>query len=285
MTGKVVQEFPAPRGEVYLAAWSPDGKTIVTAGWTLELRDVATGALLLQWAPPTSLAINSIAFSPDSKTLAVGDHDGTIWIFDLPAVGQPRSFKEDRGAIIGLAFHPGGSYLASVGHDGPLRLWDIPASHPVASVGIGVARGAVAVAFHPGGRLLAVAECGLEIWPAIQLWDVSSPSHPTRIGKLSKGLHQSTIVGLRFAPSGKYLISAGEEGLVCFWDVDTRAPMHPLRHLYATHALDLSANGTALAVAGNNDWVVIWDLLRSTDPSASHAGARSAFPSDAPLPR
>ena len=68
--------------------------------------------------------IYSVAFSPDSKTLASSSRDGTIWLWNA-VTGVPK------GRLIGhtdhvksVVFSPDGTMLASGSWDNTVRLWD-----------------------------------------------------------------------------------------------------------------------------------------------------------------
>ena len=71
-------------------------------------------------------AINSVAFSPDGRTLATSSDDHTVRLWDA-AAGSPRGILEGHiDEVDGLAFSPDGR-LASSAWDKTIRLWD-PAS-------------------------------------------------------------------------------------------------------------------------------------------------------------
>lgn len=118
-------EYAAP-SDLMTFAVSPDGKWIAAfaADGTLLLWDAET------WhrrEPITnykvSLGTDSLAFSPDSSLLVVGDANGLIQIFDDHS-GLVVKKIQDRDWVEQFAFCSDGSHLATWNHKG-ITVWDI----------------------------------------------------------------------------------------------------------------------------------------------------------------
>src|SRR5262249_49195227 len=131
--GKELRRLRAHTGGVTTMGFTPDGKTLATAGGfdkTIILWDVAAGkerAILKRHTEP----IRSLAVSPEGKTLASGDWKGTIKWWDVATGKERQSYSGHLGWVTSLAFTRDGTTLISAGSDGTVKLWDvkIPDSH------------------------------------------------------------------------------------------------------------------------------------------------------------
>ena len=68
----------------------------------------------------------SVAFSPDSRTLATGGNDTTIKLWNLASLQQTATLRGHSGPVDGLAFSQDGTLLVSASGDGTARLWRAP---------------------------------------------------------------------------------------------------------------------------------------------------------------
>jgi WD40 repeat protein len=124
--GKELRRLRAHTGGVNTMGFTPDGKTLATAGGfdkTIILWDVAAGkerAILKRHTEP----IRSLAVSPQGKTLASGDWKGTIKWWDVATGKEHRSYSGHLGWVTSLAFTRDGATLVSAGSDGTVKLWD-----------------------------------------------------------------------------------------------------------------------------------------------------------------
>lgn len=212
--------------------------------------------------------VRAVAFSPDGRTFASADFDGTLRFWDLDArrpVGAP--LPEQIGEVWSIAFSPDGRTLAVAGTDGTLRLWDVSARRPIVSTR---GRGGVrAVAFSPDGRLLAAGgDDG-----TVRLLD------PRTLRPLGAPLQaRARIISVAFSPDGRTLASAGYDQTVRLWHVRSRRQIAELRGRAGGPLLRVafSPDGRMLASSSLDGTVRLWNVRSRSAlgaPLDAHAGA------------
>ena len=147
------------------------------AAWRINPSSDARYAMLAAAALPGSgiLADNtgtvfSVAFSPDGKTLAAGDLDGTVRLWDVATRRQLGSpLTSPTGTVQSVAFSPDGKTLASGSADGTVRLWDVATRRQLGSPLTSPTGTAESVAFSPDGKTLASGSAD----GTVRLWDVA----------------------------------------------------------------------------------------------------------------
>jgi WD40 repeat protein len=106
-------------------AFSPHAKHVALIKETgLEIDVLTVGTYQAQTQLSAGVELYSVAFSPDGRSLAAGDLDGNIHLWDVQGNYRHR-FAGHSEPVTGLAFSEDGRRLASTSEDRTAIVWDL----------------------------------------------------------------------------------------------------------------------------------------------------------------
>jgi WD40 repeat protein len=184
-------------------------RVFLCTGITLLLTACASGPAA---EPPAVIHANAhsggsvVAFSQSGELLASGGWEGTVRLWQMPAGGQVRHWRDHADSVNGIAFLDGDRQLVTGGFDGKLVRRDVagqvqqvittpaPVTHLVADPG--------------KDRVLTGHSDG-----AVRLW---------RLGDFSllqeRVLHRGTVKAVAIDPHAARYASGGADGRVFVWE-------------------------------------------------------------------
>jgi len=219
---------------------------------------------------PEQVRAQSIAWSPDGRTIFAGDLFGDIRTWDA-ATGRPGALLPEKSTkwVSALALSPDGLTLASAGHDGALWLRDAHDGRVRQRLTErdGPATGLLAIHFNPDGRVLhAVTRSGTFL-----SWDLPAgrPAGPPRSGPAA--------FCAAFSPDGRVYAVCGADGRTHLLTTATGLPVSPPLPGPAT-GLAFSPDSRTLAAGFGNGSFALFDAATGAprgEPVQAAAGAVS----------
>jgi eukaryotic-like serine/threonine-protein kinase len=242
------RELRGPEGSVQVLALSRDGTRVAAGGryGTVWLWDVATGAAT-RLEGHDEAGIRELAFSPDGRRLASAGADHTIRLWDV-ATGKSEVLRGHQDAVFTVEFDRAGALLFSAAADGTVRIWSVGDKTASATQVLGGNGPAFLARMSADGRTVVTTTGSL-----IRRWQVGG------LGGALRG-HRGEVTEVEFAPSGRYLVSAGEDWTVRLWPLgkDAAPPVVLKGHQSDIQALVVSPDSRFFASVDGFHVVRLW---------------------------
>lgn len=258
---------------VYKVAWSPDGMYIAVGshgpGDTVQIIDTRTWRVIHKWNPDPSSIVASLAWSPDSKKLAISVRDILIWDITTNTSIVRLTLLSQAGS---LSWSPDGKYLAfSYAPDMSKAINELAVVWEIAK-GSGPTTGQnttnltdtneliQGLAWSPNGKYLAVGSSD----KTVKVWDMNSRQKiSTLIG------HTDGVESVTWSPDSERLAAGSSDMSIIVWDLASGKQIAAFKHPDVVNDVAWSPDGQLLASGCVDHNVYIWDVASGGDSQPS----------------
>jgi WD40 repeat protein len=196
----------------------------------------------------------SVAFSPDSQSLAVGYDDekgadrAVLQIWDVRTRSVKATLSGHHGMVSAVAYSPDGRTLASASYDRTIKLWDV-ADGRVRTTLTGHTGDVRCLAFSPDGRTIISGSKDR----SVKAWNVATG---TAIATYSG--NENWVSYVAYAPDGKKF-AMPRNGTVCLHESSTGKPILSITDAAPLRSFTFAPDGLTLAASREKGGVGIWD--------------------------
>jgi WD40 repeat protein len=254
--------------------FDPTGRWLASVGadgavhlWNMDSGDLAT---VLQGAPESAPTFSyCLAFTTDGSSLAAGNTNGTVTLWDVSSRAHRHTFRINDWSIKCLSFSPDGLLLATASTDHGIALWDVETLRRRCTLSE-ISSAVNCIAFSRDGLSL-VAACADG---TATVWRVSS-------GAIIRNLDapktfNRDIVGIVLSTDARVLAIRSPDSGLALWHVATERWLEPpsmCRNRVVT--LASSPLGETFAWGATDGTIELWDSAGGRRRSAwrGHAGA------------
>lgn len=222
----------------------PDGRTLIVGGEasTISIWDLTASPTprikgeLSSQAP----ACYALAISPDSKICFSCCSDGNIAVWDVHNHQLVRQFQGHTDGASCIDISPDGTRIFTGGLDNTVRTWDVREGRQLSQHDF--SSQIFSLGYCPSGEWLAV---GMESSHVEVL-------HNTKPDKYQLHLHESCVLSLKFAHSGKWFVSTGKDNYLNAWRTPYGASIFQSKETSSVLSCDISCDEKFI-VTGSGD--------------------------------
>ncbi|MBI1279669.1 MAG: hypothetical protein GC179_16190 [Anaerolineaceae bacterium] len=195
--------------------------------------------------------VESIAFSPDGKWLAVGSSDGIVKLWNVATGESGLELKGHTNGATSVAFGSGGYSIAVGTANGEVRLWDATSGESYGFLQKHDTR-VESVAFTDGFLVASGALDG-----SVKLWDIAMGKEQPALAEKDE---LAPVGSVAFSPDGAKL-AVGAGSTIKLWDITAgTAPTVLETEISKIATLSFSPDGTSLVYGGAGTAAWVWDL-------------------------
>jgi WD40 repeat protein/tRNA A-37 threonylcarbamoyl transferase component Bud32 len=254
-------------GILWAAAFSPDGKQLVSVGGAeARLWDAATGQLKQTFNRHGAVA--SARYSPDGKRIVTGSWDNSAKIWNVAtALAESKLINKHTGYVNSAVYSSDGRYLLTASDDGTAWLWDAATGEAIRDFRGHTDRVARAV-FSPDGKQVLTASGD----KTARLWETASGKELRQYTAHTEGL-----LWAEFSRDGTRIVTTAKDNQAKIWNTETGELVLTLAgHTASVTSATISPDGLRALTASQDRTVKLWDVSPRREAETDKDGKKRA---------
>lgn len=257
---------PSVVSRITCASWAKDNSYLTYLSdkarpEIISLKDTANIKLVHTVASIND--VSAVIFQRTTKKcIAIGTQNGQVALYDTKSKTINKLFENVPSSVRYMDFNLGDEHLAVACISGNAVLYDVANGHVCGNYVLSELVEPTALRFHPDipNVLAAASEAG-----SIMLWDTTT-ANKTFFAQT----HTSPISGIAFGKHGNdILVSVGEDNKFCLHDLSVRDCVFRSSTQHPLSSVDVSLDGSTLAIGSQEGIVYIYDMRNFLQPVAT----------------
>jgi WD40 repeat protein len=247
--------------QVTMAAFSPDGRRIVTASLdrTAKIWDAGNGELVVALSGHESKVL-SAAYSPDGRRIVTASSDRTAKVWDASNGALNFALSGHSNFVNSSAFSPDGRRIVTASGDATAKVWDAGNGALIATL-TGHGREVTSAAFSPDGARIVTASRDT----TAKVWDAGSGALIATLSGLESMIGYAAFSTAAFSPDGRRIVTASRDLTAKVWDAGSGALITVLSgHESRVVSAAFSPDGRSIVTASWDNTAKIWDAGNGT---------------------
>jgi WD40 repeat protein len=221
-----------------------------------EMLQRAVQASRLRHTFNESSEVNSVAFSPDGRRLAIATNreDNAVIVRDADTGAELETLTGHTAPVWRVTYSPDGTRLASASYDNTARVWDATTGKQLGPP-IEHTNFVFGIAFSPDGTRLATAGAD----GTLIVSDVATGAPKVSLPQ------PGAVLDLAYSPDGKRLAVAAYSSGAIVWDGPSYAVSRTFDLGMPVYSVAFSPDGAQLVTGGENGTIKVWDAATGAE--------------------
>ncbi|CAI8023885.1 Transducin-like enhancer protein 4 [Geodia barretti] len=233
----------------------PDGRTLIVGGETntLHMWDLAASSApqIKARLPSSATACYALAVSSDGKSCFSCCSDGTIAVWDLQNQQLVNQLQGHTDGASCIDISPDGSKLWTGSLDNTVRCWDLREGRQLHQHDF-------------NSQIFSLGYCPTGDWLAVGMESSNvEVLHVNNQEKYQLHLHDSCVLSLKFAHTGKWFVTTGKDNLLNSWRTPYGASIFQMSETSSVLSCDISADDKFIVTGSGDKKATVYDVYSS----------------------